>query len=168
MPDRPRVVLRAAQKADLPWITQLENRPENTAFVHQWSYREHAQCLDRPSIRYLIAESSQARCGYAILDGVGAAGASIELMRIVVDPPEKGLGAVMLTDIARLAFGELAARSVWLDVYTDNHRAQAVYRRAGYIETDRRCEAGPRPDGGDSQFMVMTLLADHGGQNDGR
>jgi hypothetical protein len=81
MPDDGAISVRAAREDDLPWLTELENRPENAAFVHQWTHDTHADWISRRGIRYLIAELDGHRAGYAILNGVSGSDASIELAR---------------------------------------------------------------------------------------
>lgn len=56
----------------------------------------------------------------------------MELRRIVVREPGKGLGSLALRLIVDYAFERLGAHRLWLDVKVHNHRAQRAYERVGF------------------------------------
>ena len=87
----------------------------------------------------------------------------VELVRIVVDRPGQGLGTAALRRVVELAFGELGASRLWLDVFADNARARRVYERQGFRE-ERRLEAAvARQDGTRGTLVVMAMTAGEGG-----
>lgn len=49
----------------------------------------------------------------------------------------QGLGTDAVNAVTDFAFGELRMERVWLDTDADNLRAQAAYRKAGFIEEGR-------------------------------
>ena len=49
----------------------------------------------------------------------------------------QGLGGDAVDAIVDFAFGELRMERVWLDTDAHNARAQAVYRKAGFVEEGR-------------------------------
>lgn len=53
---------------------------------------------------------------YVILRGLGEDNRAIELKRIVVAVPEKGLGRRILTETIRMVFEDLHAHRLFLDV----------------------------------------------------
>jgi RimJ/RimL family protein N-acetyltransferase len=59
-----------------------------------------------------------------------------DVVGVYVSPAHRGSGAI---DLLLAAAGEWAAslglRRIGLDVHRDNHRAQAAYRRAGFVPT---------------------------------
>jgi len=59
---------------------------------------------------------------------------NIELQRIAMAEPGRGLGSEVLHAVMEKAFGEFGAHRLWLDTYFDNARARHVYRSAGFSE----------------------------------
>ena len=58
-----------------------------------------------------------------------------------VSEPGCGTGREALRQVMRMAFSELSAHRLWLDVYSDNRRALRTYRALGFMEegTMREC-----------------------------
>lgn len=71
----------------------------------------------------------------------------------------QGLGTDAVNAIADFAFGELRMERVWLDTDADNGRAQAAYRKAGFIEEGRLRHAWFQ-DGTFVDGIRMALLRD--------
>jgi len=104
-----------------------------------------------------MVEHKGERAGYVILRGLRSANRCLELKRIVIAEPGRGLGRQVLRAIIDKAFGELAAHRLWLDVYDDNHRARHLYRSLGFVEegTLRDCI---RCEGRYRSLVVMSML----------
>jgi diamine N-acetyltransferase len=150
--------LRLACADDVPAVAALEQRPENRAFVSAWSEERHRQMLTTADARYLAAEREDGRfAGYAILLGLESEHRSIELKRIVVSEPGRGVGAWMLHAILAMAFGELQAHRVWLDVFETNTRAQRIYEKLGFRRDGLLREAA-LVDGKYHSLILMSLL----------
>ena len=108
----------------------------------------------------MIAEQGEgASSGYVILKGLSTAARSIELARMVAADPGRGLGKTMLRAIIQLAFGELGANRLWLDVFDDNERARRAYRAVGFVEEGILREAALRIDGRNGSLVIMSILA---------
>ena len=147
----PNFALRKAGPSDLDWIVAQEQRPEFAAFIHHWPRPRHALNLADPDFRYLIARNDRAGpLGFVILAGLASPAHTIELVRMAVATPGKGLGNQLLRRVIRLAFDELGADRLWLDVYDDNRRARHVYRSAGFVEQ------APLPDAA-RNLVVMAM-----------
>ena len=117
--------LRKAGPGDLDWIVAQESRPDFAAFIHHWPRPQHARNLADPDFRYLIAQDDRAGpLGFVILAGLASPARNIELVRMAVATPGQGLGRRLLRRVVRLAFAELGADRLWLDVYDDNRRAR--------------------------------------------
>ena len=113
--------LRPATADDLGWLVREELRPEFAAYIHRWPEERHRGNLSDPDYRYLIAEDGAGgRAGYIILRGIGTPERSIELVRILVGDPGRGLGRLILAHTMDLVFGDLGANRLWLDVFDDN------------------------------------------------
>lgn len=126
------MAIRPATTADIPDIVALERGPIAQQFVGQWSEDRHRATLSGGDARYYVSESSGAIDAYIILRGLSEDSHSIELKRVVVGVPERGLGRRILTEIIRIAFQELGAHRLFLDVFEDNVRARHLYESLGF------------------------------------
>ncbi len=95
--------------------------------------------------------------GYAILRGLAEAGRSIELKRIVVGTPERGLGRKMITELLRIVFDELRAHRLFLDVFEDNARARHLYESLGFVYEGTMRDAAQR-NGSWCNLLLMSML----------
>lgn len=143
------MTLRTAVPADIPRIVAMERTPGARQFVGQWSEERHRAILAGSDARYLVAESWVSESGigestvnetepetleaYVILRGLSEESGAIELKRIVVAAPERGLGRKILSEIIRMAFEEFHAHRLFLDVYEDNDRARHLYESLGFM-----------------------------------
>jgi diamine N-acetyltransferase len=152
------MLLRDANRNDVPLICSLERRPEYYEMVGSWPEDEHLRLLSDPDACYVIAEDQPGEiAGFAILFGLISEYRSIELKRIVVATPGMGRGKEMLRQIIRKAFEEYGAHRLWLDVLEHNLRAQRAYAGVGF-----RCEGVLREavyrDGEYRSLMLMSIL----------
>ena len=127
------VCLRVATSADVPAIVALERAPVAREFVGQWSEERHRRTLAGGDARYYVSENNRGELeAYAILRGLEESSGAIELKRIVVAAPERGLGRQMLKELMRIVFRELNAHRFYLDVFDHNARARHVYESLGF------------------------------------
>lgn len=153
--------LRPATAADVDWLVGQEERPELAAFIHRWTAEEHRANLADTDKRYLIAEDADGgRLGFVILAGLETPARDVELVRMAVTEPGRGLGKPLLRQVIELTFGELGASRLWLDVYDDNPRAIRAYRTAGFIETGERQAGVPKSSGESGTLVFMAITAD--------
>ena len=102
------MILRLATPDDIPAIVALERTPLAREFVGQWSEERHRATLTGGDARYYVSETEWGEIqGYVILRGINEDSRAIELKRIVVAVPERGLGRSMLKEVMRIAFREL-------------------------------------------------------------
>ncbi|MEX2206542.1 MAG: GNAT family N-acetyltransferase [Myxococcota bacterium] len=129
-----RVRLRPTTHADLDFVFALERIPENAEFVGQWSREEHAAAIERPDREHWIIERvpGAQRAGFLIAFDLVARGFGAYLKRIVVDEKSRGLGREALARFLDHARLDLEAPYVWLNVATDNARAQRAYTALGF------------------------------------
>lgn len=119
--------------------------------------RTHQRRLSDADCAYSIVEASGSPAGFVILCGLLPPNQSVELKRIVIAEPGRGLGREVLKRIIDLAFTEFSAHRLWLDVYEDNLRARHVYQSLGFIDegTLRECvKTGDRY----RSLIVMSML----------
>jgi len=127
------MLLRPGLPSDVPRIVALERMAVARRFVGQWTEERHLAALTGGDARYFVSDAeSEELQAYAILRGLSEDSGSIELKRIVVATPERGLGRRILEELIRIAFEDLKAHRLFLDVYEDNHRARHLYESLGF------------------------------------
>jgi diamine N-acetyltransferase len=153
------MLLRTASLADIPSIVALEQSPVAREFVGQWSEERHRATLGGEDARYFVSETGNGEIeAYAILRGLAEAGRSIELKRVVVGVPERGLGRRILEELLRITFDELHAHRLFLDVFEDNARARHLYESLGFVYEGTMRDAAQRDDETYCNLLLMSLL----------
>jgi diamine N-acetyltransferase len=153
------MLLRPAVPADIPRIAALERTPGARQFVGQWSDERHLATLAGGDARYLISDSGSGELqAYVILRGFSEDSGAVELKRIVVAVPERGLGRRILTEVIRRSFEEFRAHRLFLDVYEDNARARHLYESLGFVYEGTMRDAARR---GETycNLRLMSMLA---------
>jgi len=92
-----------------------------------------------------------------ILRGLSEDSRSIELKRVVVAAPGQGLGRRILTEVIRIAFRELGAHRLFLDVFEDNDHARHLYESLGFKYEGVMRQAAHR-DGRWFDLHLMSML----------
>ena len=148
--------LRPTEETDLDYVLDAENDGENRQYIIPWSREQHLQAIRDNNIAHLIVWSAT-RVGYVILAGLLNANQSIEFRRIVITDKGKGYGKQTVEIVKKLAFETYNAHRLWLDVKVQNHRAQAIYKAAGFaIEgTFRECL---KSENGYESLVIMSIL----------
>jgi diamine N-acetyltransferase len=128
------MLIRPAVPLDIPHIVALERTPGARQFVGQWPEERHRATLAGADALYLVAESGPDQLqAYVILRGLSEESGAIELKRIVVANPGRGLGRRILAEVIRAAFEEFHAHRLFLDVYEDNVGARHLYESLGFV-----------------------------------
>lgn len=155
------VRLRHTTEHDLDFVLGAEWAAENSPFVIAWSRDQHLAALAREDTSHLIIEraADAHSVGYVILAGLADANLSVEFRRIVVAEKGRGYGREALRLVKDLAFGELKAHRLWLDVKEHNARARHVYESEGFVVEGmlRECI---KADTGFESLVVMSILRD--------
>lgn len=152
------MLIRPANSADIPAVVAIERLPTASEFVGQWSEERHRATLSGGDARYYVSENEAGEVqGYAILRGLQETPRAVELKRIVVAVPERGLGRTMLRELIRIAFRELGAHRLYLDVFDDNARARHLYESLGFQYEGVMREAAQR-DGQWCNLRLMSIL----------
>lgn len=156
--DSSAMFLRLATLDDIPAILALERTPMAREFVGQWTEDRHRATLAGGDARYFVSETEWSEVqAYAILRGINENSGAIELKRIVVAVPERGLGRRMLKELMRIAFSELGAHRLFLDVYEDNARARHLYESLGFQYEGLMRDAARRDDSW-CNLCLMSIL----------
>lgn len=152
------VLLRPMTQSDIDAVLDLER----DAFgAEAWSRQMLASELaQQPASRYyLVAEEDGQVAGYAGLLGAGWQG-DVLTLAVAAGHWGRGIGTALL----RALLAEAARRGcteVFLEVRTDNNRAQDLYRRHDFAEIGIR-RGYYQPSGADALVMRRTLGRDSG------
>ena len=154
-----RVRLRPTMSSDIEFVLSLERDPANLPFITPWERTQHEAAIRFPDFRHFIIEggASFQAVGFAILIGCKSPNQSLELKRMVVQNKGAGFGRAALREVKKVAFDDLHAHRLWLDVKTANTRAKALYDSEGFVVEGVLREA-VRTDAGFASLVVMSML----------
>ena len=155
----PALRLRPTMLSDLEFVLSVEQDPANRPYITPWERTQHEGAVRFPDFRHFIVEagSGTSAAGFVILQGCRSRHRSIELKRMVIQPKGVGLGRACLRQLKAIAFRDLHAHRLWLDVKKHNARAQALYASEGFVEEGRLREC-VHHDGGYDSLVVMSML----------
>jgi len=149
--------LRRLDADDLPAVLELERAlfPDDA-----WTPLMFAEELAQPagSRYYLVAEDETAEggiIGYAGLMLPGGRQADVLTIAVAVGHWGRGIGSALLTALLAGA-ARAGCADVFLEVRTDNLRAQSLYRRYGFTEAGLR-RGYYQPSGADALVMRRVL-----------
>ncbi|MGG7097100.1 GNAT family N-acetyltransferase [Clostridium sardiniense] len=130
------IILRKTKVEDLEFVINAEQQKENAQYIGQWTKDQHINSLVNKDILHIIIEESatQKPIGYLIISGIENKNNSIEFRRFVICEKGKGFGKETLKLVKSLAFNDLKANRLWLDVRVKNIRAQNIYKSEGFKE----------------------------------
>lgn len=129
-----RIGFKPTTEENLDYVMKIERAAENAAFIRQWSLEQHRSALLDDNIAHLMVlkTSDNKAIGYIILVGLNNPDKSIEFKRIVIEEKNKGFGKEALRLVKRIAFENLDAHRLWLEVMQHNHRAIQLYKSEGF------------------------------------
>ena len=155
---RPR--LRPTRQSDLDFVLSLEQDPANLPYITPWERTQHEAAIRFPDFRHFIVEAGPGldAAGFLILIGCRSRHQSLELKRMVVQAKGQGTGRAALRLAKKIAFDELGAHRLWLDVKKPNTRARALYDSEGFVVEGELREA-VKVAGGYESLTVMGMLA---------
>ncbi|MBG9387563.1 GNAT family N-acetyltransferase [Caenimonas aquaedulcis] len=160
-PDRTtaRVRLRPTMSSDLQFVVSLEQDPENLAHITPWEQTQHEAAIRFPDFRHFIIEGGPdlEAVGFLILIGCRSQNQSLELKRMVVRAKGAGFGRAALRVAKRVAFDDLGAHRLFLDVKAGNSRAKALYDSEGFVVEGQLRDA-VKVQGGYETLIVMSML----------
>jgi len=150
--------LRATEPTDLDYVLAAEGDPQARQWVTPWPRERHAAVLTDPDYRHLVLERDGRLVGWSLLAGVTDTNRCVELKRIIVSARGEGVGTRAMRLLVDLAFDELGAHRLWLDVKHDNHRARDLYRRLGFVEEGVMRDAFRTESGEYADLVLMSML----------
>ena len=153
------VSLRTTEVSDLDFILTVEQHPDNTAFIRQWTKEQHLTALNNPDIGHFLVINARTCCpvGHVILAGLQSFDSSVEFRRLVISDKGCGYGRDAVRLVKIFAFEELTCHRLWLDVMLGNKRAYKLYRSEGFTAEGIHREA-VRHRSGFADVRVMSIL----------
>ena len=155
-----RITFRQTTEADLDYVMKRERSDENAPFIRHWSIQQPQPAILDDSVAHLIFENSSNNkpIGYIILVGLENPDKSIEFKRIVIEEKNNGFGRESVQLIKRIAFENLDAHRLWLEVMEHNERAIRLYQSEGFISEGMHRES-PKQGENFISLKVMSILA---------
>lgn len=152
------VRLRPTTVADLDYVLSAEQSDENRVFVTSWPREQHGSALSDADLLHRIIENEDGETvGFMLLAGLAQPHRSIEFRRIVITRKGSGYGRAAVRALQELAFTDLRAHRLWLDVKEHNTRARSLYEREGFVVEGclRDCLLGST---GFESVVLMSML----------
>lgn len=149
--------------SDLDYVVSVERDPDNLPFITPWDRPQHEAAIRFPDFRHFVVEAGPGwpAAGFVILQGCRNPHGAVELKRLVLQPKGQGYGRACVRLLAEMAFRDLGAHRFWLDVKGRNARAQALYRRLGFVEEGRLRDAVRTSEGFDDLIVMSMLEGEH-------
>lgn len=136
----------------------MENQKGTQHFIFPYSIQEHQETIqDKDHLHLKVIDYQGVTIGFILLRGLLDEHQNIELKRIVIHEKNKGYGKMTLKMLQQLAFEKLNAHRLWLDVFTDNPRAQHVYKAVGFKEEGIKREC-VKSENGFRSLILMSIL----------
>jgi len=130
-------------------VTALERHPDNRETIGQWTDEQHRDAMaGRGRVSHSIIERDGVPEGFLIGYDRRAEVGGIYVKRIVVNGKDRGTGTRALQAFVDAAFARGDVDLVWLLVRDGNARAQAVYRKLGFVRFEPGADEAPRFDAG--------------------
>ena len=147
-------------QSDLEFVLSLERDPENLPYITPWERIQHEAAIRFPDFRHFIIECGPdlEAGGFLILIGCRNQHQSIELKRMVVQHKNQGFGRAALRVVKKIAFDDLGAHRLWLDIKKRNTRAKSLYDSEGFVLEGELREA-VKVQGGFDSLVVLSMLA---------
>jgi diamine N-acetyltransferase len=152
------ITLRPTTHEDLDFVVDAERDLDNRRWIIPWTRTQHESALGIADLRHLVLhDDTLGPVGFVILGGLESPHAAIEFKRVVVTAKQRGIGRAAVRLVKALAFDELDAHRVWLDVKDQNVRARALYESEGFVVEGvlRECL---RTETGFDSLVVMSIL----------
>jgi len=138
-------------------VTSMEKA--NDEFVFVWPRERHIEAIERLDEMHVSIVNAATRelVGYIILAGIGGEDNSLEFRRMVIADKGKGYGTTSTRFIKKYCFEELKYHRLWLDAYTDNRKAIALYVKEGFTQEGllRDCK---RHEDEYRSMVIMSML----------
>jgi len=126
------LAVRRAVADDVDFLSAAQEFPHARGFVTRASAELVRAALDDPArFTFVITEDGRA-AGMMLVACDPLTSWLVELRRLVVTNPGRGVGAFALSWLISWCFKELGAHRIWLEVVASNTRARRLYESAEF------------------------------------
>lgn len=147
------LTLKAATVEQAPLFVQMERQEDTSSFILPYTEAKHRLEMAKPDVEYLSIYHQQELVGFVIL--AHESDDRVEFRRIVVNVKGQGFGQAAMALVEDYCKEELAASSLWLDVFESNQRGVHIYKKLGFQEFKKS-----EFEGRTLLFMEKSLLND--------
>ena len=151
--------MRRTAEGELDFVLAAEGAEDNRRFVSRWTREQHREAMSNPDLAHFVVESvDEGRpVGYVIMAGLMDANRSVEFRRVVITDKGKGYGREVLRVVKKMAFEELKAHRLWLDVRENNQRARLLYVSECFVAEGVLRECVSAGSGWESLVLMSVL-----------
>lgn len=153
-----RLRVREAKETDIDFIMSQESHIDNCSFVFQESYEIHVKQMESKQLGLWMIEKikNEEPVGFMLVN-IDKDSEVMELRRIAISEKRDGFGEEIIKGLMGYAFDAIGMNRFWLDVFTDNIRGIALYKKLGMVYEGTLRESHKDQNGYRSQ-MVFSLL----------
>jgi len=152
------IELRDATEEDLDFVIACQSDPDAAPYIAQPSREQLRGEIAAADTELLLISEDGEPIGFALVGGLTSPHDSVEIRRMAVTRRGEGVGRRALAALVDRAFERHGAHRVWLDVITDNERAQRAYEAVGFVREGVLREAWRKGERRES-LVVMSILA---------
>jgi RimJ/RimL family protein N-acetyltransferase len=152
------LAVRRATLDDVDFIHVAHDAAHARAFVHPAPPDAVRAALEDPARGTFIVTEGGERAGMLLLGYDPEAPWLVEVRRIVVTKPGRGIGTFAIQWLVSWCFDEIGADRIWLEVVESNARARRLYERAGFKHEGAFRDGYRDEAGGYANLCVYGLL----------
>ncbi|MDQ0463654.1 RimJ/RimL family protein N-acetyltransferase [Caulobacter ginsengisoli] len=149
--------LEPATEEDLPAIMRIERTPGYELFIGHWDLETHKAHMASTDARYFVWRDDGV-AGFAILLGFDGPHPTVQLKRLGVGRPGKGLGTRFLRAVMAHVFETTDTHRFELQCNMANPRALHVYDREGFTVEGIKRDIYRMEDGSFSSSAFLSIL----------
>ncbi len=150
--------MRPATEDDVAFLVATQVAPHARGFVLAATPEQVRSALANPDRATFVVCDGDERLGMVLLGYVADAPWLVEVRRIVVTRPGRGIGAQALRWTIAHAFDERHAHRIALEVVATNDRARRLYERCGFIHEGTQRDGYRDEDGRYTNLCAYGLL----------
>src|SRR5579872_3508131 len=126
------LAVRPATYDDVDFLVSTQEAPHARGFIHRATREQIIAAFEGPERATFIISDDDVPAGMLLFSHEPDNPWLIELRRIVVMMPGRGVGSFALNWLVDWCFNEIGAHRIWLEVVESNAQARHVYERAGF------------------------------------
>lgn len=126
------LAVRPATQNDVDFLVSTQEAPHARGFIHPATRNQIIAAFENPERATFVISDDDKPVGMLLFAYERDNRWLIELRRIVVMVPGRGVGSFALNWLVDWCFNEIGVHRVWLEVVESNAQARHVYEGAGF------------------------------------